>query len=114
MNCWKLEHLACVYLKEFNCKLSVQGDHLPLAPLALAAADVSPGRWLMRQHRALLLLPAGSLAPAVGEEASRAPGSVKHPSRIYFLQELELAEPQKVLPPACSLIFIPFWISRVM
>lgn len=54
----------------------------------------------MRQHWALLLLPAGPLAPAADEEASRAAGSVKHPSWIYFLQELELAEPQKDFAPS--------------
>lgn len=34
-------------------------------------------------------------ASAVGEEASRAPGSVKYLSRIYFLQKFEQTELKK-------------------
>ena len=68
----------------------------------------------MRQHRALLLLPAGLLAPAAGEEASRAPGSVVTPHGFTFCRSLSWQDPKRILPPACSLIFIPFWISRVM
>lgn len=100
MNCWKLEHLACVYLKEFSYKLSRTRRPSPLAPLAPAAAGVSAERLADEATPCpppVARWPAGSCRGRGGQQGSRLSD---HPSWIYFLQELELAEPQKDFAPS--------------
>lgn len=88
-----------MYFKEFSCKLSCTKATISPCTLALAAAGVSP-QVADEATLGSLLLPGWPAVLLADEEASRAAGSVKHPSWIYFLQELELAGPQKDFAPS--------------